>query len=99
MNRRPPRSTRTDTLFPYATLFRSVFGDPSVKGASVDLSTVNPGTSGKGTWPFASTHFGYNHYNLGSSLNVGGTSPFSPPRSAEIAHPGQTIMQIGRAHV
>src|SRR3546814_2413208 len=24
MKRRPPRSTRTDTLFPYATLFRSV---------------------------------------------------------------------------
>src|SRR3546814_1594533 len=24
MNRRPPRSTRTDTLFPYTTLFRSV---------------------------------------------------------------------------
>src|SRR3546814_12782206 len=24
--RRPPRSTRTDTLFPYTTLFRSVFG-------------------------------------------------------------------------
>src|SRR3546814_1649668 len=23
MRRRPPRSTRTDTLFPYATLFRS----------------------------------------------------------------------------
>src|SRR3546814_8907434 len=26
MKRRPPRSTRTDTLFPYTTLFRS--GDP-----------------------------------------------------------------------
>src|SRR3546814_12767747 len=26
MRRRPPRSTRTDTLFPYATLFRSVLG-------------------------------------------------------------------------
>src|SRR3546814_8036382 len=25
MIRRPPRSTRTDTLFPYATLFRSGF--------------------------------------------------------------------------
>src|SRR3546814_11935619 len=25
MHRRPPRSTRTDTLFPYTTLFRSVF--------------------------------------------------------------------------
>src|SRR3546814_12341905 len=24
MNRRPPRSTRTDTLFPYTTLFRSL---------------------------------------------------------------------------
>src|SRR3546814_20091697 len=24
MTRRPPRSTRTDTLFPYTTLFRSV---------------------------------------------------------------------------
>src|SRR3546814_14154955 len=27
MRRRPPRSTRTDTLFPYTTLFRSVAGD------------------------------------------------------------------------
>src|SRR3546814_20617547 len=26
MIRRPPRSTRTDTLFPYTTLFRSVAG-------------------------------------------------------------------------
>src|SRR3546814_6337975 len=26
MNRRPPRSTRTDTLFPYTTLFRSLPG-------------------------------------------------------------------------
>src|SRR3546814_3267600 len=25
MTRRPPRSTRTDTLFPYTTLFRSVW--------------------------------------------------------------------------
>src|SRR3546814_2797239 len=27
MIRRPPRSTRTDTLCPYTTLFRSAFGD------------------------------------------------------------------------
>src|SRR3546814_7603517 len=27
MIRRPPRSTRTDTLFPYTTLFRSAGGD------------------------------------------------------------------------
>src|SRR3546814_13998937 len=28
MIRRPPRSTRTDTLFPYTTLFRSVLQGP-----------------------------------------------------------------------
>src|SRR3546814_13544335 len=28
MIRRPPRSTRTDTLFPYTTLFRSPLGAP-----------------------------------------------------------------------
>src|SRR3546814_19776381 len=27
MIRRPPRSTRTDTLFPYTTLFRSLIGN------------------------------------------------------------------------
>src|SRR3546814_14467298 len=29
MIRRPPRSTRTDTLFPYTTLFRSAISPPS----------------------------------------------------------------------
>src|SRR3546814_6909140 len=28
MIRRPPRSTRTDTLFPYTTLFRSILPQP-----------------------------------------------------------------------
>src|SRR3546814_19340559 len=36
MIRRPPRSTRTDTLFPYTTLFRSItagsYGSPSAMG-------------------------------------------------------------------
>src|SRR3546814_12945979 len=31
MIRRPPRSTRTDTLFPYTTLFRSEMHDPLVR--------------------------------------------------------------------
>src|SRR3546814_9900245 len=31
MIRRPPRSTRTDTLFPYTTLFRSDFADNEVE--------------------------------------------------------------------
>src|SRR3546814_7656815 len=41
MIRRPPRSTRTDTLFPYTTLFRS---DPGrVRGDMVD----HPATRGQ----------------------------------------------------
>src|SRR3546814_2288541 len=52
MIRRPPRSTRTDTLFPYTTLFRSgLFGGfliigapvgraPAVERALVDLDLV-----------------------------------------------------------
>src|SRR3546814_3808302 len=36
MIRRPPRSTRTDTLFPYTTLFRSRTARAGVRGAGVD---------------------------------------------------------------
>src|SRR3546814_16426243 len=35
MIRRPPRSTRTDTLFPYTTLFRSA-DDATLDGALVE---------------------------------------------------------------
>src|SRR3546814_8338681 len=37
MIRRPPRSTRTDTLFPYTTLFRSA---GHVRRAEIELGTV-----------------------------------------------------------
>src|SRR3546814_3947488 len=36
MRRRPPRSTRTDTLFPYTTLFRSI-GDDDEEDAFAQL--------------------------------------------------------------
>src|SRR3546814_12798498 len=34
MMRRPPKSTRTDTRFPYTTLFRSVAGSEPCKGTN-----------------------------------------------------------------
>src|SRR3546814_16513819 len=37
MIRRPPRSTRTDTLFPYTTLFLSKLGDPRYKTYAEDI--------------------------------------------------------------
>src|SRR3546814_579691 len=40
MIRRPPRSTRTDTLFPYTTLFRSM---PAAGRRAVGLSLWRPG--------------------------------------------------------
>src|SRR3546814_2888743 len=47
MSRRPPRSTRTDTLFPYTTLFRSghqrVGEDGGDRGDRHDRSPTGPG--------------------------------------------------------
>src|SRR3546814_18713684 len=42
MIRLPPRSTRTDTLFPYTTLFRSIVAHPiSPLGASIVNGALN----------------------------------------------------------
>src|SRR3546814_1390721 len=44
MRRRPPRSTRTDTLFPYTTLFRSLPLHENLKitaGQFIDLTLAN----------------------------------------------------------
>src|SRR3546814_19536198 len=40
MIRRPPRSTRTDTLFPYTTLFRSVSRKDMLNGVAVRAASV-----------------------------------------------------------
>src|SRR3546814_12069446 len=44
MIRRPPRSTRTDTLFPYTTLFRSSYADVASAGAAVARIMAQPAT-------------------------------------------------------
>src|SRR3546814_20567249 len=42
MIRRPPRSTRTDTLFPYTTLFRSPLRVEAVFGDEEERDTARP---------------------------------------------------------
>src|SRR3546814_21075787 len=42
MSRQPPRSNRTDTLFPYTTLFRSTHGHDSYLEISRDLAADEP---------------------------------------------------------
>src|SRR3546814_14835687 len=44
MIRRPPRSTRTDTLFPYTTLFRSATGAPAEQSTTVRTDAVYSAT-------------------------------------------------------
>src|SRR3546814_10194351 len=44
MNRRPPRSTRTDTLLPYPTLFRSP-DSPGADGLGVIRSLTHDGVT------------------------------------------------------
>src|SRR3546814_11839932 len=46
MTRRPPRSTRTDTLFPYTTLCRSVHSERTPQGERSTGSAI----SGMQTW-------------------------------------------------
>src|SRR3546814_13208214 len=50
MIRRPPRSTRTDTLFPYTTLFRSVenFGSGALATYSDGVITIDDDAAGVG---------------------------------------------------
>src|SRR3546814_17208104 len=44
MIRRPPRSTRTDTLFPYTTLFRSGSHRTQHRKKGLELASVNQGS-------------------------------------------------------
>src|SRR3546814_16831947 len=46
MIRRPPRSTRTDTLFPYTTLFRSAIEDRRIVEAEMPQHEPRPCRSG-----------------------------------------------------
>src|SRR3546814_7307634 len=46
MIRRPPRSTRTDTLFPYTTLFRSSDRLRKARGGLRERHVEQPATSG-----------------------------------------------------
>src|SRR3546814_6622053 len=110
MIRRPPRSTRTDTLFPYTTLFRS--------GGRVVIETAG-GASGPGQIDLGPTSIAANGVFAGRiELRADGNISFAgltaeafglaAPTNNDtdtalagifIAPTGRTISTIGRAHV
>src|SRR3546814_4129654 len=68
MIRRPPRSTRTDTLFPYTTLFRSTLFGKSSTGGAVLFTPIKPSNEFGG---YIDTQIGnYDMLELQGALNV-----------------------------
>src|SRR3546814_5473622 len=101
MIRRPPRSKRTDTLFPYTTLFRSVVGDRVVRGISKDRdSTDGAYFVAEFSKPFAA--LGTFRKSPGDNIGWGiGTSDVQPGardiRSEEHTSELQSLMRISYA--
>src|SRR3546814_2920108 len=76
MIRRPPRSTRTDTLFPYTTLFRSALlhvADPRIGLAAAlpwHLGAVAPDLPGEVLQAHAGVHAGVGQVQQHGGLRV-----------------------------
>src|SRR3546814_11106348 len=79
MIRRPPRSTRTDTLFPYTTLFLSLelagVVSPSLEAATADIRAAEAGRSVAGLRPNPSV--------MVEAENVAGSGPYRGTPSLE----------------
>src|SRR3546814_3619390 len=92
MIRRPPRSTRTDTLFPYTTLFRSEDSSGSVNltyGAGLGLSKSGEVT--EVVWDSPAFNAGL---TVGMNvIAVNGTSFRSEEHTSEL----QSLMRISYA--
>src|SRR3546814_1544315 len=72
MIRRPPRSTRTDTLFPYTTLFRS--GRSVIAVAAIALTTgarrCASARISASSWPRLVQQIGRAHVELQSLMRI-----------------------------
>src|SRR3546814_4783124 len=101
MIRRPPRSTRTDTLFPYTTLFRSPAGRRQGLHSGW-LSAHHP--AGRGARPHAGREGpapAFGHRDEGGRADPGGPHHralhLRPLRSEEHTSELQSLMRISYA--
>src|SRR3546814_5842423 len=108
MIRRPPRSTRTDTLFPYTTLFRSGLRTPAVKGtmdarAALRLLLADTGlqvAEADGYTITLNTIIPRDNRVASTGVVAQVAPPQAPPQS-QPQPPAETTTEseIGRAHV
>src|SRR3546814_1227003 len=92
MIRRPPRSTRTDTLFPYTTLFRS----SSAK--SIGMKWSSEGNVGKVARACSSTFLQLTERPRRDGMRASAAKP-APPRLRSEEHTSelQSLMRISYA--
>src|SRR3546814_10847978 len=101
MTRRPPRSTRTDTLFPYPTLFRSHLTAVSLTTdwpafeAGLPADLVKSGMPISGIFDLEPIR----HTPIGDPLGLdsGNVARLSPMRSEEHTSELQSLMRISYA--
>src|SRR3546814_9461664 len=101
MNRRPPRSTRTDTLVPYTTLFRSVHEvDPAVADdyfASRSRDSQLGALASDQSRPLASRGEFLTRIAKVTARHLVGSVPRPPHRSEEHTSELQSLMRISYA--
>src|SRR3546814_2256951 len=105
MSRRPPRSTRTDTLFPYPTLFRSLTptghatrGSGGAPGASATNVHLEPGKQTAGELMADVKRGIYVTELIGMGVNpVTGDYSRGASRSEEHTSELQSLMRISYA--
>src|SRR3546814_13429041 len=98
MIRRPPRSTRTDTLFPYTTLFRSRIALASVVDQHLDLHATRLGLRQRGDKLLADCVVVEDVSAKPDRLACGGDRR-QHPRIGLLAVVQRSDREIGKAHV
>src|SRR3546814_8653529 len=102
MSQRPPRSTRTDTLFPYTTLFRSTLRSPRPRQPTEDSRRNYPGER-RCAAAHSSAHSwlrlrgGRNDRGCGGNLGRH-SLPIRPGAIAHLAEDRRLRRAVGRGH-
>src|SRR3546814_2991280 len=99
MIRRPPRSTRTDTLFPYTTLFRSLNALAEAEAAPVE----EPAAPQDESLPRQIAEFTQQSAESVATLlsrvlrDLQGLAQIGEGRGADYAALGQTLLELARS--